>query len=515
MRYWIRREKRVVNVQLGRRGSGDISAIACGVVSTKVRDGSRHRRDTQARSAAPRRFIRSLLVAFLAAPLATLSISIFAHDNGHSDRKWVATWTTALVGRYRIENTSPDKESHFYNVYTHPLSNLALPESHATNQTFRMIVKPDLWGDTIRIRFSNMYGDQELRLAAAAVGLQEVAAQLTSGTNVPITFRGAAGAVIPKGGNIVSDPIRLSFVNQATIRWLRGRSLAVSFAIRGTSGLLSAHTTAPVYSYLSRPGAGNLVHEEDDEKFSVVTKTFFVVDAVDVLADADTAVICALGDSITDGGTTANGYDGWSDVLSRRLHKLYGDKVSVVNMGVAGSTIVTEGAGYAPVVKRVDRDLLTISGLSSVIWLQGINDLTMGGARPGPIMDAMKFVTGHLREKGVRIIGATLTPNLWPRAVSPANLPGPWRPTSRAPNAPEVNEDREALNRFIVRSGIFDSVVDMSAATEDPRTGAFHEEMQIGDYLHPSRAGHQSMAIAVDLKSLVPVTIESQEDPQP
>jgi lysophospholipase L1-like esterase len=378
-----------------------------------------------------------------------------------------------------------------------------------------MIAKPDLWGDTIRIRFSNIYGDQELHLAAAAVGLQEVAASIVPGTNVPVTFRGNAGAVVPKGGNIVSDPIRLPYVNEAAMRWLRGRSLAVSFAISGTSGLLSARTTAPAYSYLSRPGSGNLVKEEDDERFFAVTKTIFVVDALDVLADPDTTVVCALGDSITDGGTTANGYDGWSDVLSRRLHKLYGDKVSVVNMGVAGSTVATDIGGYAPVAKRIDRDLLTISGLSTVIWLGGINDLTMGGARPDPIIDAMKLVASRLRGKGVTVVGATLTPNLLPQGVSSANVAGPWRPTSRAPNAPQVNEDRETLNHFILKSGTFNSVVDMSSATKDPRTGTFYEEMQIGDYLHPSRAGHQSMAMAIDLKSLVPATTKPHDAVQP
>ena len=52
------------------------------------------------------------------------------------------------------------------------------------------------------------------------------------------------------------------------------------------------------------------------------------IDAVDVVADNDTAVVCAFGDSITDGtSTTISGDDRWSNDLSRRLHEVYGNKV--------------------------------------------------------------------------------------------------------------------------------------------------------------------------------------------
>ena len=32
----------------------------------------------------------------------------------------------------------------------------------ANNQTFRPIIKPDLWGNTMRFRFSNTFGSQRL-----------------------------------------------------------------------------------------------------------------------------------------------------------------------------------------------------------------------------------------------------------------------------------------------------------------------------------------------------------------
>lgn len=38
--------------------------------------------------------------------------------------------------------------------------------------------------------------------------------------------------------------------------------------------------------------------------------------------------------------TTLNGEDRWTDLLSRRLHAVYGNKVAVVNAGIGGNQVV-------------------------------------------------------------------------------------------------------------------------------------------------------------------------------
>src|SRR5260370_31627149 len=55
------------------------------------------------------------------------------------------------------------------------------------------------------------------------------------------------------------------------------------------------------------------------------------------MAPADTLLVVAFGDSITDGtASTLNGDDRWPDDLSRRLHAAYGNRVSVVDEGIGG-----------------------------------------------------------------------------------------------------------------------------------------------------------------------------------
>jgi lysophospholipase L1-like esterase len=314
--------------------------------------------------------------------------------------------------------------------------------------------------------------------------------------------------VIRTGGLVVSDPIHLSFVTSTSRRWLPGRNLAITFAVSGSSGPLSFHA-ARVTSYIARPNSGDHTIDEGDVAFPYSSNNFFLVNELDVLGDVEAAVVCAFGDSITDGGLTVNGYDGWSDQLSKRLHRAYGEKVSVVNMGIGGNTVVTDPGGAPtntqPAVQRLDRDVLGISGLTSVVWLEGINDLGASHSLPGPVIEGYKEVVRRLHERGIVVVGATLTPSLWPEP-NYDSLPELMASRLRSYGDSRTNAYRKTINEYILKSGLFDSVADMSRSTEDPATGAFYQEFQRGDYLHPNRAGHLAMAEAVDITVLAPHT---------
>src|SRR6201987_337331 len=102
-----------------------------------------------------------------------------------------------------------------------------------------------------------------------------------------------------------------------------------------------------------------------------------------MIAPANSFAIVAFGDSITDGtASTMNGDDRWPDVLSRRLHAAYGNRVAVVNAGIGGNQVggpAQYGAqkpfpGGPSAQMRTDRDVIELSGVSAMIWLEGIND---------------------------------------------------------------------------------------------------------------------------------------------
>src|SRR2546422_2207409 len=106
------------------------------------------------------------------------------------------------------------------------------------------------------------------------------------------------------------------------------------------------------------------------------------------MAPQDTFRVAAMGDSITNGSdSTLNGDDRWGNALSTRLHASLGSRVSVVILGIGGNQVVGPGTydvskpyfGGPSALQRLDRDILGLSGLTTVVWLEGINDLAQHG----------------------------------------------------------------------------------------------------------------------------------------
>jgi lysophospholipase L1-like esterase len=420
-------------------------------------------------------------------------------------KKWAATWATSIQAAYVLPTTPQGAAIPAYDPQ--PDLSLALPNataSGAVNQTFRMIVKPDLWGRKVRVRFSNAFGTKAVTFSHAAVGLQEYQANLVRGSSVDLRFGGHTSITIPAGQQIFSDPVDLPFVPEDNPGVLAGRNLAVSFAVEGASGPASYHASAFTTSYISPPDSGDRVAAENDVAFPYSTTSFFFVNEVDVLAPADTLVVAAFGDSITDGTfSTLNGNDRWSNVLSRQLHLRLGSRVSVVNEGIGGNGVVAPLAGQ-PATQRVGRDVIALSGVDLVVWMEGINDLGSARLSPGPIIAGYRQVVQALHNAHIAVIGATLTSAYVPNGQVPANSPlaaAGGVDLAASYGSAQTDAYRRTLNHFILNSGLFDATADFSAATTDPRTGALYysfvpnSEGSAGDYLHPNRAGYQAMGV--------------------
>ena len=425
-------------------------------------------------------------------------------------KAWAATWTASQqgvfaepapatvvpVGDFRPEVFFPQPNA----------IRFALPGGKSTDQTFRMMVRPDIWSDTVRIRFSNVFGTEPLVIGSAAVGLQEYSAHLVAGTSVGVMFDGKPSVTIAPGERLFSDPVALPFYSEAALPLLRGRNLAVSFAVTGTNGSLSYHDSAEATSYISLPGSGDVVANDSGAVFPFTTTSWFILDAVDVMAPEGTKVVIAFGDSIADGTlSTHNGNDRWPDFLSHRLDEQYGDTVSVVTQAMSGNAVVSEAIGE-PAIKRLQRDVLEVSGVTTVILMEGINDIGSAQNTPEPVIEGYREIATRLQAAGITVIAGTLTPGLRPdQDFSNATLGSVYGPFY---GGTQTDAYRKQLNEFIRTSGIFDGVIDFEAAVLDPATGAMMEVFTPnsdggpGDWLHPNRIGLQAMGAAIDLSLL-------------
>jgi lysophospholipase L1-like esterase len=421
-------------------------------------------------------FLRRALLAVL------FSASLYA-QRGH----WVTSWTGSSQGPYPTGNASAQ-----------PNLRLVFPEpaSGARDQTFRLIVRPDIWGPQARIRLSNVFGTAPVAFDGVFVGVQMSGAALLKGSNRAVTFQRKDAVTVAPGESVWSDPVAVSTGQ------MEGRKLAVSFHIAGQSGPMTWHAKALTTSYVSGgPGTGSKGSDESEASFPNPTTSWYFLDAVDMMASPDTHAVVAFGDSITDGtASTLNGDDRWPDVLSRRLHAAYGNRFSVVNAGIGGNQVVGPAAysavkpfsGGPSALQRLERDIFSLSGVSAVIWLEGINDFSRNGNASAEAVEAgMKEAVSQMRKRvpGIRIVGATVT-----SAVG------------SAAGTPEQDQKRNALNEFIRTGGLFDGVADFDKATVDPATGGLREEFVpesttggAGDKLHPNRLGYRAMGISIDL----------------
>jgi len=409
--------------------------------------------------------------------------------------RWVTSWAASVQGPYPVGNAAAQ-----------PDMRLAFPvaEAGARDQSFRLIVRPTLWGRAARTRFTNALGTRPVSFAHVFVGMHQASSALVAGTNRAVTFGGSTAVTVPAGRSVWSDPVALDFVPDPDAEALGGRKLAVSFHVAAQSGPMTWHAKALQTSYVTFPGAGARGDDESEAPFPLSTNSWFFLDALDMQMPADACAVVAFGDSITDGSlSTLNGDDRWPDVLERRLRAVHGNRIAVVNAGIGGNQVDGPGS-YAPdqpfpggpsALARLERDVLTLSGVGAVIWLEGINDFsTNGNAGAEAVRAGLSEGVRRMRARlpGVRVIGATLT-----SALNAAQSHHGFR---------EEDDKRRALNEFIRTAGVFDAVIDFDSVITDPATGEMRAEFVHdttvggpGDKLHPNRLGYLAMGSAIDL----------------
>jgi hypothetical protein len=438
--------------------------------------------------------IASVLSVFILAGRA------LANDRDGGGRKWVASWTTAPVNVFKGVGSTQ----------TSALVNFAFPASTGTqaiNQTLRMIVKPDIWSDTLRIRLSNTWGTGPVTFGRVTVGLHSFSGAIVAGTIREVTFGGQASVTVAAGAEKFSDAVRVSWAggDDGVNPKVEGRNLAVSMYIPGSSGPMTFHGTALQESFLGAPGSGDHSGDAADDAFPYETSSWFFVDAVDVLAPSDTRVLVGAGSSSVDGSiTTPGNNDRFLNWMSRRLHALYGQHVSVVNEGIGGDTAAVPSlpGQTRPLLQvlpeRFSRDILGVSGVTDVLFYAGTNDF--GDHIPSSqSIASLKSMVAILHASGIKAIGSTLITNVGQGGTSAATY--------------TAHND---INQFILTPGSFDSVADFYNKTRDPANSDFlttvlqpqfathSDPTGTPDFLHLGRAGAEAEGETLDVTFFAP-----------
>ncbi len=343
------------------------------------------------------------------------------------------------------------------------------------NFSIRNVVHTSAGGREVRVRLSNAFGRTPVLFGQVTVALAAGpdTAQAVPGTMRTLTFGGDREITVPPGADIVSDGISLNVP--------RDGDLLVTTYTPTPSGPVTYHPLTLQNSYFTRDG--NKSADESAQAFPERTAVWHYVSGVDVRSPGLRGSVVALGDSITDGANSTWGANlRWPDQLADRLS----GHVGVLNAGISGNRLLLDGGGNGVnALARLDRDVLNQSGARTVIVFEGINDIqqTPHQTDPNKIIAALKQVASRAHDRGLRVLGATITP--WKG----------WRSYT-----PELEETRQAVNRFIRTSRLFDGFIDFDAVIRDPADPQqMKPEYDSGDHLHPGDKGFTAMANAVPL----------------
>jgi lysophospholipase L1-like esterase len=395
---------------------------------------------------------------------------------------WIATWAASP------EPADPDPDE---------------PLLKIEDQTVRERVRLSIGGAQLCIRLSNEYGPTPLLIGSVTVAMPNEPESVRPGSIKSVTFGGRNSVTIPAGAPVLSDPVAFPVTPGTEI------SISLYFPKRVATPTL--HSLALKRAVVSQHG--DYTRAEKIEG-GAASESSILVSAVLVPAKPSHRLVVAFGDSITDGDrSTVDADHNWPSDLIRRLGKTReGSKLAVVNAGIAGNRLLSDGFGVlngglgfgasfgVSALARFDRDALALPGVSHIVLLEGINDIGFPGAKlnghyladpadvrtPQELIDGFRQLISRAHAHGVKLIGATI---------------GPFEEVGLAGYYSESKEAfRQSVNKWIRTSGSFDAVIDFDAVLRDPdHPSRLLPRFASQDLLHPNDVGYQSMADAIDL----------------
>lgn len=374
------------------------------------------------------------------------------------NRKWVSTWGQSHINMH---------------VFT----------PRAKNRTMRLSVENNLNGEKIRLRISNAAGSRTVKIGKMAVKC--------GGIKKAITVDGNAEVILEPHVERYSDEVEI------TVR--AGNKIELSIFFDGTSEPLSGNALAETIQYSEK---GDFVDQDqmiEVAEQSMVSKKFNlmmpikVISGIEVLTSSDAKSLVVFGDSITQQGN-------WTIPFTRELYKHSPGNIAVVNKGIGGNRLLTDGVGPfrmfgKAAVHRYARDVLDEAGVRGVIIALGSNDLGQSKDEHDPnwrtaddMVKGYKQLVTEAKKLGLTVFAATITP----RGSCTVDY---W------------SEEREIvrleINEWIRKCGLFEDVFDFDKAVacdQDPVRLEFRYDS--GDHLHPNRFGVEAMADIISFEKI-------------
>ncbi|KAF2157578.1 extracellular GDSL-like lipase/acylhydrolase [Myriangium duriaei CBS 260.36] len=368
-------------------------------------------------------------------------------------------------------------------------SNLTFPDT-----TIRQTLHMSIGASQIRLRISNAFGISPLPITAINIALPFNGSSGTSAIQTStihqLTFSGNQSIVIPNGALAVSDPINFYIAPQSEL------AVTMYLAEGQTTNYITSHPGSRATTWYSTGNQINAANLTITNSTIQSAAHWFFLSAVEAWSPRTSRAFAVIGDSITDGrGSDTDGNDRWPDLVLRRLQANPATSdIAVVNQAAGGNRVLADGLG-PNAIGRIDRDVLSQSGIKYAMIFEGVNDI---GDEPTDVksqriigdrlIQAYQQIITRVHARNIPIFGATITPFGAPNS------------TIQPYSDPQRESTRQRVNNWIRTSGKFDAVIDFDAIVRDPANQAqLNPAYNSGDYLHPNVSGYEAIAAAFPL----------------
>ena len=418
-----------------------------------------------------------------------LCISTVTAFAANENAKWITAWGTAPT----------EIGINGYNNIT----------AYIGNVTARTVISPTASGSKLRIRFSNFYGVQPMKLTRVTVAKTTEGSRIDPSSVKIVTFNeGQPFVSIPAGKDYFSDPI--------TMKVEAGEKIAISMYLEDftevkTMGLSGGDTYLALggdYTVSESVDLGQMFDSEElatylsfitggDVDIKLAASFIKVVPclaSVDVLADENAYSVVVVGDS-----TVANEFPEYlGDVINEKDYK----NVGIVGKGIIGNRLLGEGLGYGSLVygdsllDRFNKDVLQQTGVKYAVVKIGANDIihpvcndikeqypNIKQPTSDEIIEGYKKIFKMCHNAGVKVVVMGITP--WKGATRDYFGTEP----KYVRTAKEFEADwkiAKDVNNWLSKTSLHDGYVDVNKYSANPKDGAaFMPEYTI-DGIHPS-----------------------------
>ncbi len=309
-------------------------------------------------------FLSLLMLLSLLTVVPFTALGGKAQAKSYANSGTITSWYTAMTN-LNGEQTKAALVDKFFNGL------------FATNSTFRSKIQVSAGGTTFRVKLTNYYGSEDIKVNKMNVGLPGSgnATSVNGSSVVNVTVNGSASFTIPKGGYVWTD----WFTMKSEVS--SGGHLVFSTYVKNSGKVRDAGLTGSI-SYCwcgnqmtnyewSYGALGKLSKADANVGDYNITPLLNCVEAQTSNSSAYSVVV--IGDS------TVTNYV--PSLLQSNLRGANLYNIAVVGAGIKGNELLADGVGPDgplegdALLKRFDMDALNLAGVKKVFVKIGINDI--------------------------------------------------------------------------------------------------------------------------------------------